>query len=130
MTRIKQVSAMLSSLAGAALLLAGLSLTSSGQERSDGRALFLKRCGGCHALDRDKEGPRLGGVYGRKAASIDSFQYSDALRASKIVWSDDTLDRWLTDTEKVVPGNDMTFHVEKPNERRDIIAFLKQNSGK
>jgi cytochrome c len=118
--------------AGFALLLAGLSFTvaSGGQERMDGKSLFLKRCGGCHALDRDKEGPPLGGVYGRTAGTVDSFQYSDALKKSKIVWSDATLDRWLTDTEKVVPGNDMTFHVEKPEERNEIIAFLKQSPGK
>ena len=100
------------------------------QARADGKELFEKRCGGCHALDRDKEGPRLGGVYGRTAGSVDSFQYSDALKKSKIKWTEETLDKWLTDTEKLVPDNDMTFHVEKADERRDIIAYLKQNSGK
>ena len=79
-------------------------------------------------MDRDKEGPRLGGVYGRTAGSLDSFQYSDALKNSKIKWSEDTLNKWLTDTEKLVPNNDMTFHVEKANERSEIIAYLKQNS--
>ena len=73
-------------------------------------------------------GPRLGDVYGRPAASIDSFQYSDALKKSKLVWKDDTLEKWLTDTDKLVPGNDMTFHVEDPGERRRIIAYLKQKS--
>jgi cytochrome c len=56
------------------------------------------------------------------------FQYSDALKKSKITWSDGTLDQWLTDTEKLVPGNDMTFHVEKADERAEIIAYLKQMS--
>jgi cytochrome c len=97
--------------------------------RADGKALFERRCGGCHALDRDKEGPRLGGVYGRTAGSINSFQYSDGLKNSKIKWADDTLDKWLTDTEKLVPNNDMGFHVEKADERREIIAYLKQISG-
>jgi cytochrome c len=118
-------------LAGLALLAAGsnLSVSARAQARADGKALFEKRCGGCHALDRDKEGPRLGGVYGRNAGSINSFQYSDALKSSKIKWADDTLDKWLTDTEKLVPNNDMGFHVEKADERRDIIAYLKQTSG-
>jgi len=80
-------------------------------------------------LDRDKEGPRLGGVYGRTAGSLDSFQYSDALKNSKIKWSEDTLNKWLTDTDKLVPNNDMTFHIEKADERSEIIAYLKQNSG-
>jgi cytochrome c len=87
--------------AGLALLIAGSTSSSSKSARQlDGHALFEKRCGGCHALDRDKEGPRLGGVYGRKAGVIDSFQYSDALKNSEVTWSDNTLERWLTDTEK------------------------------
>jgi cytochrome c len=96
----------------------------------DGKALFEKRCGGCHAVDRDKEGPRLGGVYGRAAGSLDSFQYSDALKKSKLKWSEDTLDKWLTDPEKLVPNNDMTFHVDKADERREIIAYLKSLSSR
>ena len=116
--------------AGAALFLAVLSWTSRGQERPDGRTLFLQRCGGCHALDRDKEGPRLGGVYGRKAGSVDTFQYSDALKRANVVWNDEMLERWLAGTEKLVPGNDMTFHVESPAERRAIIGYLKRNSEK
>jgi cytochrome c len=112
------------------LLVAGTSVFASGQSTGGGKELFEKRCGGCHALDRDKEGPRLRGVYGRVAGSVDSFQYSDALQKSKITWTDETLDQWLTDTEKLVPGNDMTFHVAKADERRDIIAFLKQQSQK
>jgi cytochrome c len=69
-------------------------------------------------------------VYGRTAGSVDSFQYSDALKKSKIKWTEETLDKWLTDTEKLVPNNDMTFHVEKVDERIKIIAYLKQNPGK
>jgi cytochrome c len=64
------------------------------------------------------------------AGSVDSFQYSEALKKSKITWTDETLEQWLTDTEKLVPGNDMTFHVEKAAERADIIAYLRENSGK
>ena len=118
--------------AGFMMLTIGSSLRSPArvQAQANGKALFEKRCGGCHALDRDKEGPRLGGVYGRTSASIDGFQYSDALKKAKIVWKEETLDRWLTDTEKLVPDNDMTFHVEKADERREIIAYLKQTSGK
>ena len=112
----------------AAILAAFISLVvASAQFPGDGKALFDKRCGGCHALDRDKEGPRLGGVYGRTAGSVDSFQYSDALKKSGIKWTEETLDKWLTNTEQLVPNNDMTFHVEKPDERAVIIAYLKQS---
>jgi cytochrome c len=107
-----------------------LSIAGRAQTPASGKELFEKRCGGCHALDRDKEGPRLRGVYGRVAGSLDSFKYSDALKKSKITWTDERLDKWLTDTEKLVPDNDMTYHVERPEERGEIIAYLKQNSGK
>ncbi len=112
------------------LVVVGTSRFAAGQSTDSGKETFEKRCGGCHALDRDKEGPRLRGVYGRVAGSVDSFQYSEALKKSKITWTDETLEQWLTDTEKLVPGNDMTFHVEKAAERADIIAYLKENSAK
>lgn len=90
-----------------------------------GKTLFEKRCTGCHSLDLDKEGPRLRGVYGRNAGTVASFEYSDALKKTHIVWDDATLDKWLTDTDALIPGNDMAFHVAKSEERIDIIAFLR-----
>jgi cytochrome c len=112
------------------VLSSALSIAGRAQTNESGKAVFEKRCGGCHALDRDKQGPRLRGVYGRVAGSVASFQYSDSLKKSKLTWTDQTLEKWLTDTEKLVPDNEMTFHVEKPEERGEIIAYLKQNSGK
>jgi len=107
-----------------------LSISSQAQTTSKhGKELFDKRCGGCHALDRDKEGPRLGGVYGRSAGAVTSFQYSGPLQKSKITWTEETLDKWLADPEKMVPDSDMAFHVESADERREIISFLK-SSGK
>ena len=95
-----------------------------------GKALFDRRCGGCHALDRDKEGPRLGGVFGRKAGSVASFEYSPALKKSNLVWNAATLERWISGPAQFVPGAEMDFHLENSDERREIIAFLKQASGK
>jgi cytochrome c len=115
------------------VFLASSLLSTSGQAqtaRKNGKELFEKRCGGCHALDRDKEGPRLGGVYGRAAASVGSFEYSASLQKSNLTWTDETLDKWLTDPEKLVPNNDMAFHVESSDERQGIISFLRQTSGK
>jgi cytochrome c len=112
-------------LAGLVLIVAGCNLTfpARGQDPA-GKPLFEKRCGGCHALDRDKEGPRLGNVYGRVAGSVDSFQYSAALKASKIRWTDDTLDKWLAGPDNVVPDNEMAFRVENAEERRAIVEYL------
>ena len=120
-------------LAVTAVVVAGSILSAAGQAQvteKHSQELFEKRCGGCHALDRDKEGPRLGGVYGRTAASVTSFQYSSALQKSKITWTSQTLDKWLTDPEKLAPDNDMAFHVESSDERLEIISYLKRHSGK
>ena len=116
-------------LTGLVLLVAGSSL-GQGQQPANGKELFERRCGGCHALDRDKEGPRLAGIYGRMAGSVDSFEYSDALKKSRIVWTDESLDKWLTDPEQLVPNSNMGFHLEKAGERSEIIAYLKKSSGR
>ena len=94
------------------------------------RALFDRRCGGCHALDIDKEGPRLAGVFGRRAGSVPSFGYSEALKKSGIVWNAATLEQWLRGPAQFVPGADMDFHLEDSSERREIITFLRQSSAK
>ncbi|HJX00360.1 MAG TPA: c-type cytochrome, partial [Terriglobales bacterium] len=87
-------------------------------------------CGGCHSLDNDKEGPRLRGVYGRKAGTVSTFKYSDALGKTAVTWDDISLDKWLTDPDKFIPDADMAFHLEKADERTDVVAYLKQISGK
>ena len=95
-----------------------------------GRETFEKRCTGCHSLDKAKLGPPLRGVYGRAAGKNKEFTYSDALKDATITWNDSTLDRWLTDTDSVIPGSDMTFRLNDADERASIIAYLKQLSGK
>ena len=97
-------------------------------DEGKGKDVFQRRCGGCHSLDRPMEGPRLRGVYGRRAGSTQDFQYSEALKNAKITWNEDLLDKWLTDTESLVPDNDMSFRVPNPDERRDVIAYLKSLS--
>ena len=90
-----------------------------------GKAVFEKRCVGCHALEADREGPRLAGVFGRKAGSVPGFGYSTSLKNSGLTWDDATLEKWLTDPDIMVPGNDMSVAVPKAQERKDLVAFLK-----
>jgi cytochrome c len=120
---------LLTIIVAAALPLIGIAADHPTGDAERAKALFVKRCTGCHSLDQDKEGPRLKNVYGRKAGSITGFQYSDALKAASVTWNEETLDQWLTDTESVVPNNDMSFHVPKAEERADIIRFLRVSSG-
>ena len=91
-----------------------------------GKAVFEKRCTGCHAMEVDREGPRLKGVYGRKAGGVAGFAYSAGLKNSGVTWNDATLERWLSDPDLMVKDNNMSFSVPKAEERRDLIAFLKQ----
>lgn len=117
----------------ALVLLFPHTITASGPATGDaanGKVLFEKRCTGCHSLEKNKEGPRLRDVYGRKAGSVSDFTYSDELKAAKIVWDQGSLDRWLTDPDAVVKDSDMAFHVSNPKERADIIEFLRISSGR
>jgi cytochrome c len=117
--------------AAAAVLLLLLALvvfpkiSRAAEEADRGKALFEKRCTGCHSLDRNKEGPNLRGVYGRPAGTAPGFKYSEALRASHFVWDEQRLEQWLTDTQSLVEDNNMDFHVPKADERVEIIRFLK-----
>ena len=95
-----------------------------------GKALFEKRCTGCHSLTENREGPRLQGVYGRITGTAMGFAYSPALKNSRMVWDDASLEKWLTDPDAFIPGNNMDFLVARPQERRDIISYLRQASGK
>jgi cytochrome c len=118
----------LAAIASLGLAQAGPAAGNSAGDAGRGKILFEKRCTGCHGLDRDKEGPRLGGVYGRKAGSVAGFTYSDALKSAHLTWDDASLDRWLTNTEAVIPNNDMAFRVPSAEERADIVAFLRSTS--
>jgi cytochrome c len=95
-----------------------------------GKDLFERRCTGCHALDTNRTGPKLRTVYGRTSGTVEGFPYSAALRKAQVVWDDRTLEGWLTDPDAFLPGNDMDFLVTRPEERKDLIAYLKQSSGK
>ncbi len=95
-----------------------------------GEMVFQKRCTGCHGLDQVKVGPRLRGVYGRVSGKDGQFSYSDAMKKAQITWDEATLDKWLTDTESLVPDNDMSFRLNNADERADVIAFLKTLSNK
>jgi nitrite reductase (NO-forming) len=91
-----------------------------------GRLVFRK-CQACHSLEPGKNilGPSLAGVIGRKAGSEPSYAYSPAMKQANMVWDAKTLDAYLTDPQKVVPGNKMPFPgLKTDHDRADVIAFL------
>ncbi|MDE2061281.1 MAG: cytochrome c oxidase assembly protein [Bradyrhizobium sp.] len=93
-----------------------------------GEQLFGERCAACHAMDSNKTGPMLGGVFGRKAGSAAGYHYSDALKSAAFAWSKDSLDQWLTDPKKFVPGARMPVRVLDAPSRRDLVAYLQKVS--
>jgi cytochrome c len=91
-----------------------------------GEVVFERRCIGCHTMEGDREGPRLAGVFGRKAGSVPGFKYSAGLKRSGITWNEATLEKWLSDPDLIVPDNNMNVGVPKAQERLDLIAYFKQ----
>jgi len=91
-----------------------------------GEAVYA-RCLACHALAYDRTGPRHCGLFGRRAGSVRDFPYSEAMRHSNIVWSEKTLDRFLANPLKAVPGTAMGYAgIADAKERADLIAYLAQ----
>jgi cytochrome c len=119
---------LLCGLAAGAILLA-LGSPAQTEEATHGKELFGRRCSGCHAADIDKEGPRLRGVYGRKAAGVTGFGYSDSLKKLNIRWDDASLDKWLIDPDAMAPDTDMAFRLADVAERKAVIAYLKSLGG-
>lgn len=113
---------------GVLALLGGLPLSGVAADAQHGAALYQERCTACHSLDYNGVGPMHRGVYGRKAGSVPGFAYSDAVRRSGVVWSEDTLSRWLSDPQQFIPGQRMGFRVADAADRADLIAYLKQLS--
>jgi cytochrome c len=91
-----------------------------------GEAVYA-RCQACHALAYDRTGPRHCGLFGRRAGSVPGFAYSDAMRGSDIVWTARTLDRFLNNPTRVVPGTTMGYAgVADRTERAALIDYLKR----
>jgi cytochrome c len=120
-------------LAAALLVLGTGSAAAADAKTADaarGQELYESRCGGCHSLDANRVGPAHRGVYGRKAGSAPNFAYSNAVKTSSVVWAEKTLDSWLTNPEATIKGQRMNFRIALPGDRADIIAYLRQQSGK
>jgi cytochrome c len=93
-----------------------------------GQVMFEHRCRSCHADDPAKQsyGPSLVGVVGRKAGTIDGFAYSDAMKTSGIVWTEDTLRSWIADNTGFMPGTRMKhMAITDKNEQDFILTYLK-----
>lgn len=95
-----------------------------------GRVIFNRICASCHttgAGEANKNGPNLNKLFGRKAGSSSNYGYSDATRKSGITWNDKTLDTFLENPKKTIPGCKMVFPgIKKSEDRQHLIAYLKK----
>jgi cytochrome c len=108
-------------------------LFATGAARADGDPARgekrFEECATCHTLERgvNNVGPSLFGMFGRKAGEIADFRYSPALKKSGITWTPQTLDAYIADPQKEVPGNRMPYAgMPDAADRADLIAYLQK----
>jgi cytochrome c len=116
-------------LIGIALAVAAGGAMAKGESAGDpkaGEAVYA-RCFACHALAYNRTGPKHCGLLGRRAGSMAGFAYSAAMKHANWVWDRKTLDRFLADPLKAVPGTTMGYAgVKDRQERADLIAYIEQ----
>ncbi|MCR6631083.1 MAG: cytochrome c family protein [Magnetospirillum sp.] len=112
----------------AALLTSVPTLAQAAGDAAAGEKVF-NQCKACHTVQagQNRVGPSLHGVVGRKAGSVEGFNYSPAMKNSGITWTAETLDKYLAEPKTVVVGNKMAFAgLKKPEDRANVIAYLEQ----
>lgn len=107
-----------------------IAMSPAGEEAMNkaGQVMFEHRCRSCHSDDPSAKsyGPSLIGVVGRKAGSVAGFAYSDAMKASGIVWTEDALRAWIADNTGIMPGTRMKhMSISEKNEQDFVISYLK-----
>ena len=116
----------------ASLALAGPALAAG--DATKGQTGFATKCGICHQVGpgaKTQIGPELNAVVGRKAASVADFAYSPGMKKlgdSGFVWSEEDIDKWITDPKAMIPDSPMALAfpgMPDAGERADVIAYLK-----
>lgn len=113
----------------ALVLLAVSAAAAQAQDLAAGEASF-KKCLACHAVGegaKNKVGPVLNGLEGRKSGTIEGFSYSDANKNSGIVWGKDAFLDYIKDPRGKIPGTKMVFPgIKNEQEAGDLWAYLAQ----
>jgi len=114
------------------LLLAAMLAASTGAARAQDVAAgenSFKKCLPCHSVGEDaknKVGPVLNGLDGRKSGTVDGYNYSEANKNSGITWSDEAFKDYIKDPRAKIPGTKMVFAgIKNEKEVGDLWAFLK-----
>ena len=108
-----------------------MTLLTVGTARADGDPVRgetrFQECAACHKLaaDANEIGPSLHGVFTRKAGELADFRFSPAMKRSGIVWTPETLEKYIADPQGMVPANRMPYAgMTNTNDRADLIAYL------
>lgn len=113
---------------GAAVLLGCGFAHAAGGDALRGQQLYQNTCTACHSIAYNGVGPAHQGLFGRKAGGAPDYAYSPALQSARVVWGEKTLDQWLANPEKLIPGQKMGYLVASAKDRSDLIAYLKQET--
>jgi cytochrome c len=107
------------------LLWQGRPRLATAQDASRGERLYVA-CQLCHGGGPTRAtAPTLVGIVGRRSAAVAGFHYSRAMRSAGLVWNERTLDEYLADPQRLIPGNVMAFSGwADAKDRADLIAYL------
>jgi cytochrome c len=113
----------------ASLTIAATMGMANAQDLAAGEQSFRK-CSPCHAVGEDaknKVGPALNGLDGRKSGTIADYSYSDANKKAEITWSEASFKDYIQNPMAKVPGTKMAFAgIKNDKEIGDLWAYLKQ----
>ncbi|KAF2394213.1 c-type cytochrome [Pseudomonas frederiksbergensis] len=108
--------------------LLGTQVYAAGDAEAGGK-LFSRTCGGCHQVGESARpgfGPELNGVIGRTAGSTTGYQYSEAMKSSGVIWTRETLAKYIEDPKSVVAGTRMIFWgISDPEKIENLLAYLQ-----
>ncbi len=116
---------------GSALLLGSSGAVQAEGDPAAGKEIF-GRCRTCHVIDEESNrlGPHLVGIIGRKAGSIEGYNFSSAMQNAELTWNDETLKAFLSDPSGYIPGNAMQYPpLTDEQEIQDLLAYLHEASG-
>jgi cytochrome c len=106
-----------------------MSAAALAQDLENGKAVWNK-CRACHAVGegaRNMVGPVLNGLFGRKAGTIEGYNYSEANKGSGIVWDEATFREYIKNPKAKIPNTKMVFvGLSDPQDIEDLIVYLKQ----
>lgn len=116
-----------------AALALGQAVSADAVDLDAAKTQFLASCGTCHTAEagaENRQGPNLYNRFGKRAGTLDGFQYSEALKTSGFVWDEATLDRWISNAQEARPGVVMMYRQADPEKRKLIIEYLKSLAGR